>query len=294
MNTACISVLALLFAGRALAADAPLNESQTVSEAVKRVMGTARGNGEVMRLWMAWKTGNKDAPSRILALAKSGDHMAQNLAGYMLDNGEGFISDPKAAAEYFQAAATEIPLARYNLGVLYFNGRGVAKNDSQALELFRKSIQIPQSSAILALTAYKKGDSAEAWKWANEAATRANPLGFYLLGRMLYEKQDYKEAFGWLTKASQNNEPNAPAILSKMYEQGQGVPQDKKIAAGWWMVHNAYARTAGGLPALSNYGLSGQERSAALKFANDWLATHPIGANKIEYSKTLAEPPRYQ
>lgn len=55
-----------------------------------------------------------------------------------LEHGEGVTRDPEAAvALYCQAAVAGDTMARYNLGWIYANGRGVARDDAQAAYFFQ-------------------------------------------------------------------------------------------------------------------------------------------------------------
>jgi TPR repeat protein len=46
--------------------------------------------------------------------------------------------------------------------------------------------------------------------------------------------QDYKRAAEWYGKASEQGHPKAQFNLGRLYENGYGVPQDKKIAKFWY------------------------------------------------------------
>lgn len=255
------------------------------------LLATAKETSEVMRLYASWQAGNREAIPEIFALAKNGNARAQNLAGFMLDNGQGVKQDSKAAAAYFQSAAATLPLAKYNLGVLTYYGRGLRKDEAKAMEFFKESAikaGVEQASVQLAIYYLKNKNEDEAYKWANEGSNRGNVKAFYLLGRILYQRGQYQSAASWIQKAANASEPNAPAILSLMYRDGKGVGQSKMMAAAWWMIYGALNRkqTGGSLVTSSAFGLDETEQRQALGFANNWLATH--GADKrISYQKTL-------
>ncbi|WP_017514229.1 tetratricopeptide repeat protein [Cupriavidus pauculus] len=257
------------------------------------LLATAKETSEVMRLYASWQAGNREAVPEIFALAKNGNARAQNLAGFMLDNGQGVKQDSKAAAAYFQRSAESVPLAKYNLGVLTYYGRGVRKDEARAMELFKGSAikaGVEQASVQLAIYYLKNKNEDEAYKWANEGANRGNVKAFYLLGRILYQRGQYQSAASWIQKAANASEPNAPAILSLMYRDGKGVGQSKMMSAAWWMIYGALNRrqTGGSLVSSSSFDLDETEQRQALGFANNWLATH--GADKrISYQKTLLQ-----
>ncbi len=250
-----------------------------ISSAMKGLLSNARGGGEVLRTWAAWKSGDKQALPKLFELAKGGNSRAQNIVGYLLDRGEGVRQDSAGAAAYFSAASESFPLARYNLAVLTLLGRGVPKNEAKAMLMFEdavKSAGVDLAAVRLSLYYLKKGDKDLAWKWANEGANRGNVTAYYLLGRILYERKEFSEAFGWLTKAAQASEPNSPAILSAMYKNGQGMDENRKMAASWWLIYAGLNRNKVGLNAsgLGTFGLSTKEENEATHFATNWLSSH--------------------
>lgn len=250
-----------------------------ISSAMKGLLSNAREGGEVLRAWAAWKSGDKQALPKLFELAKGGNGRAQNIVGYLLDRGEGVRQDSSAAAAYFSAASESFPLARYNLGVLTLLGRGVVKNEAKAMLMFEDAVKnagVDLAAVRLSLYHLKKGDKDLAWKWANEGANRGNVTAYYLLGRISYERQQYSEAFGWLTKAAQASEPNAPAILSTMYKNGQGMDQNLKMAAAWWLIYAGLNRNKTGVNAagLGAFGLGTKEENESRHFATNWLASH--------------------
>ncbi|WP_282366690.1 tetratricopeptide repeat protein [Pseudomonas sp. PS02290] len=250
-----------------------------ISSAMKGLLSNARGGGEVLRAWAAWKNGDKQALPKIFELAKAGNGRAQNIVGYLLDRGEGVRQDSSAAAAYFSAASASFPLARYNLGVLTLLGRGVVKNEGEAMQMFEDAVKnagVDLAAVRLSMYHLKRGDQDQAWKWANEGANRGNVTAYYLLGRISYERQQFSEAFGWLSKAAQASEPNAPAILSAMYRNGQGMDQNLKMAASWWLIYAGLNRNKAGLNAggLGAFGLTPKEENESRHFATNWLASH--------------------
>ncbi len=250
-----------------------------ISSAMKGLLSTARNGGDVLRAWAAWKSGDKQALPKLFELAKGGNGRAQNIVGYLLDRGEGVRQDSAGAAAYFTAASESYPLARYNLAVLTLLGRGVQKNEAKAMTMFEdavKSAGVDLAAVRLSLYYLKKRDNDLAWKWANEGANRGNVTAYYLLGRILYERKEFSEAFGWLTKAAQASEPNAPAILSAMYKNGQGMDENRKMAASWWLIYAGLNRNTSGLNAggLGAFGLSAKEENDATHFATSWLSSH--------------------
>jgi TPR repeat protein len=266
-------------------------DASGMADKMMAVLGSAKESTEVLRAWSAYRAGSKAAVGEIFSLAQQGNATAQNFAGWMLDNGKGVKKDSAAAFNYFVASAKSYPLARYNVGVLYFFGRGVTKNEERAYGFFKEAATgagVQQAQVRLALHALAKGDRDEAWKWANEASNRGNVIGFYLIGRMLFEKKSYKESYAWLMKAAQASEPNSPALLSKIYEQGLGADKNPVMGAAWWMIYTGKNKDKAGAGAVAAFNLEAAESREATAFANNWLAAHG-DSQKVDYKSTIYE-----
>ncbi|WP_046489709.1 tetratricopeptide repeat protein [Pseudomonas veronii] len=267
-----------------------------ISSVMKGLLSNARGGGEVLRTWAAWKSGDKQALPKLFELAKGGNGRAQNIVGYLLDRGEGVRQDNVGAAAYFAAASETYPLARYNLAVLTLLGRGVPKDEPKAMTMFEDAVKtagVDLAAVRLSIYYLEKEDKNKAWKWANEGANRGNVTAYYLLGRILYERKEFSEAFGWLTKAAQASEPNAPAILSTMYLNGQGMDANHKMAAAWWLIYVGLNRNKAGLNAsgLGTFQLTPGEEKEATHFATNWLSSHKSMV-RPNYDETLLQANR--
>lgn len=98
--------------------------------------------------------------------------------------------------------------AQYILGALYADGRGVAR------------------------------DQAEAVRWYRKAAEQNDPIAQDKLGFMYSfgngVEKDRVEAVRWYRKAADQNLAVAQHDLGFMYEEGWGVEKDKAEAARWY------------------------------------------------------------
>jgi len=111
------------------------------------------------------------------------------------ETGEG---RPERAAEFMRKAAEMGDvIAKYNLGVFYENGIGVAKDDNMAVLWFAVAAQGGESAAQLAIGRR------------------------FLAGEGV--KQDYDEARRWLEEALKNGEEKARAELAKIPETARTV-----------------------------------------------------------------------
>ena len=97
--------------------------------------------------------------------------------------------------------------AQCGLGVLYYNGQGVAQDYSAAM------------------------------KWYRMAADQGDANAQCTLGRMYHQgqgvSQDYSAALKWYRMAADQGDAPAQRIVGFMYYEGQGVPQNTSEALRW-------------------------------------------------------------
>jgi TPR repeat protein len=149
-----------------------------------------------------------------------------------------------ALVQYQKAADQGNANAQYNLGVMYANGQGVAKDDAQAASWYRKAAE--QGSALAqnnlgSMYRYGLGvtqNNAEAVKWYRKPADQGNAGAQFNLG-VMYEKgqgvqQNYAEAVKWYRMAGDQGNANAQNNLGAMYASGQGVAKDYALAIAWF------------------------------------------------------------
>ena len=88
----------------------------------------------------AYDRGDYATAIRLLRpLAERGDAEAQNNLGVMYDNGRGVPRDDTEAAKWFRKAADQgIADAQYNIGVMYFNGREVLRRNMPITSLLNE------------------------------------------------------------------------------------------------------------------------------------------------------------
>ena len=110
--------------------------------------------------------------------------------------------------ETFQVAKQGNAKAQYNLGGMYYNGKGVRKDYAQAVQWYRK------------------------------AAEQGHAKAQYNLGVMYDQgqgvRQDYAEAVQWYRKAAEQGDAEAQYNLGLMYYKGEGVRQDLALAQEWF------------------------------------------------------------
>jgi hypothetical protein len=111
--------------------------------------------------------------------ADAGNDYAQVLLAQILLNGRAGVTDPVEAANLYQKLAVQDPgkskyvaIAQLNLAALYWSGRGVEKDTTRALKLYRQSADNGSIDAQKTLVGvYYRGDGGpkdlvQAFKWA--------------------------------------------------------------------------------------------------------------------------------
>jgi len=136
------------------------------------------------------------------AAAERGEASAQNSLGEMYKRGRGVARDDAQAVTWFRKAADQgLAGGQYNLGVMYAGGRGVARDDAQAVSWFRKAAD--------------QGDV--------DAQTNLGTM--YLTGRGV--AQDDAEAATWYRKAADQGDAAALMALRQM-APSEGVPKEPR------------------------------------------------------------------
>ena len=158
----------------------------------------------------------------LLPLISHGDELARGIAA--IDGGK--ASD--AAAILKPLADAGNPRAQLHLGMLYYNGHGVAENEKQAVELLRRSAAGGNIDAMYQLgNVFTFGQQAtnlvddpdlEAAKWYHEAAVAGNRDAQYSLGLMFMSGKgvvkDAKEAEHWMQQAAKAGHPDAKSYIA--------------------------------------------------------------------------------
>ena len=104
---------------------------------------------------------------------------------------------------------------QFYLGVMYMDGRGVPKDDSEAVKWYRKAVE-----------QYRK--SAE----QGYARAQYNLGVMYANGRGV--AKDESEAVKWYRKSAEQGNVGAQFYLGFMYENGEGVTKDDSEAVKWF------------------------------------------------------------
>ncbi|MBM3877397.1 MAG: sel1 repeat family protein, partial [Verrucomicrobia bacterium] len=127
--------------------------------------------------------------------------------------------------------------AQFNLGVSYDFGRGVVKDEAEAVKWYRKAADQGHAAAQFNLgLSYAEGqgvvkDEAEAVKWYRKAADQGHASAQFNLG-VMYDNgrgvvKDEAEAVKWYRKAADQGYAQAQYNLGLSYANGEGVVKDE-------------------------------------------------------------------
>jgi TPR repeat protein len=149
--------------------------------------------------------------------------------------------------------------AQYELGGVYYRGKGVAQDYVEALRWYRKAADQGSAKGQYAVGFMYDGgkgvpqDFAQAIAWYRKSADQGDAraqcaLGYtYSLGKGV--PKDYATAVEWYRKAADQGNAEAQSELGYMYAEGKGVPQDYSQAVGWYRkaADQGYARGQDGV-----------------------------------------------
>ncbi len=134
---------------------------------------------------------------------------------------------------------------------MYFYGRGVTQDDTEAVAWFRK------------------------------AADQGDAIAEFLLGNQYANgkgvPQDYTEAMIWFQRAAEQGHPVAKLFLGVMYAEARGVPQDYVRAHMWFSLTAAQGeQRAVKILEMAERRMTPAQINEAQKLARDWKpATKP-------------------
>ena len=198
----------------------------------------------------------RDKRKELSNLALKGDAKAQNELGDKYY----FAGEYKKAAKWFKKSAEQgVALAQFNLGLMYYEGEGVAQNYVQAIYWFKKSAEQGYASAQYNLgVMHDKGqgvaqNNTQAIYWYKKSAEQGVALAQFNLGWMYYKgdgvARSYAQAHYWFKRSAEQGDALAQYNLGVMHDKGQGVAQNNTQAIYW------YKKSAEQGVALAQYNL---------------------------------------
>ena len=189
--------------------------------------------------------------------------------------------------------------AKFYLGWMYENGKGVPKNLQEAVNWYLEAAQAGEVKAMNNLgSLYRDGvgvthDAKQAVYWFGQAAEAGHPTAQVNLG-LLYEQgsgvpRDFRRAFHWYHKAAQHGRVTGQFNLALMYHHGRGVAQNLSKAMHWYRQAAAsnHAMAQLILARLLDTNLGGtQNRDEVLKFYR-LAADHGIAEAQLRVAELL-------
>jgi TPR repeat protein len=146
----------------------------------------------------------------------------------------------EALHDFQRAAAAGDGRAMNDVGVLYYEGHGVARDYPRAREWYEKGAAAGNAQAMANLGyLYMEGlgvtkDYQQARQWLEKGAAAGNGRAMAFLGYMYRDglgvTKDYEQARQWLEKGAAAGSGRAMTYLGGMYEHGYGVPKDYERA----------------------------------------------------------------
>ena len=154
-------------------------------------------------------------------LAEQGDAEAQFYLGEMYSNGRGVPRDDEEAVNWYMLAAEQgNARAQNSLGWMYSSGDGVPEDDEEAVKWFTLAAEQGYARAQFRLgDIYASFATFSVW----EGVIEGGP-------------EDDEEAVKWFTLAAEQGYVWAQFYLGWMYDKGHGVPEDDVYAYMWWNI----------------------------------------------------------
>jgi TPR repeat protein len=155
------------------------------------------------------------------------------------------VGSPPAALELArQGAAQGNPEAQFQLSLMLFEGKAVARDELQATRWLKAAAEAGHAEAQYAL-GFRHANGAgvprqdtEAVSWFRRAAEQHHAVAQCSLGYMLDHgrgtPRDLAEASQWYRKAAERGDAVAQNNLAMLQMSGQGMPKDEAEASRWF------------------------------------------------------------
>lgn len=190
-------------------------------------------------------------------LAETGDTAAQTNVGLLYYEGKGVPQNYEEAIKWYTLAASQgYPDACFNLAVAYSDGKGVERDPTQAL------------------------------KWYQVAADAGYAPAQLILGNTYFRGVDVpvdREAgFKWYLKAAEQDDVVAQFFVANVYETGRGAPEDLVQAYKWLSIAEGGNHPDAGKTAEERKGriaviMTEAQIAEAEKQASEWVAKNRAG-----------------
>lgn len=147
----------------------------------------------------------------------------------------------KSFAYYIQAAQKGDMAGQANVAEFYMEGKGIEKNEEEALKWYRKAAEQGDADSEYAIGQYYEYDGNDiklAIEWYKKAAEQGHVdaqmkmKNCYGNGEGL--EKDLTQAFEWAEKAAEQGDAKAQCYLGRCYKEGLGVEANKNTAIEWY------------------------------------------------------------
>lgn len=225
------------------------------------------------------------------------DPQAQFQMGYLYSRGlAGLPIDLKRASEYFEAAAaSDVSLAHYNLGLLYLYGApGIIEIDrDRAREHLLRAASdsrepVAQAQYLLGWICDQEGNLQGAFTWYQKCAQRfSEPMAEHNLAMLYYQgrgtPKSIRDAIYWLEQAAKQGTVEAQYALGQIYATEPGV-RNPLVAAKWYLVAAASQRPEYTPGQDYLVGMNAKEAEAARTLATKWIESNARPHKPRDYS----------
>lgn len=151
---------------------------------------------------------------------------------------------PSKPQDLRSAAGSGMPLAQFEIGLRYAEGRGITRDLAQAAAWFERAAQQEHAPAQYRLGAlYEKGTGVErdlekAQSWYQRAAERGNVRAMHNLAVLIAEgaagKPDYASAAQWFRAAAEHGVRDSQYNFAILNARGLGTAQDMVQSYMWF------------------------------------------------------------
>ncbi|HST11681.1 MAG TPA: tetratricopeptide repeat protein [Terriglobales bacterium] len=164
--------------------------------------------------------------------------------------------------------------AQFDLASMYYYGRGVPQDYTEAIAWYRKAADQGNGKAEYGLSfMYRESkgvpqDYNQAIDWCRRAADHGYARAQYALGNTYYYgwqmSQDYASAVAWYRKAAEQGDAEGQNALGYMYYEGKGVQRDdaEAIASYRKAAEQGHARAQSSLGYIYFHGKGVQQNYA--------------------------------
>lgn len=213
--------------------------------------GNARAQFYLGKLFYFGRYGKKNCKSAtkwLLKAAADGEEDAYELLGDLFVHSPVYLTDDRSDDEQAlkwnkKAVEHESALAQFNLGLMYYEGKGVRQDYAKAVSLFDKSVENGCDRAYVYLgTCYREGLGVEenlekAFNFYLRAAEALDRDAMFWCGDFRENGKgcqiDYGAALQWYKKAAAWGDSDAMYSIGMLYLSGKGVCQDLAEALIW-------------------------------------------------------------